>query len=430
MRHLRIASGIVAMCLIAPGGALAEETEPLTLTEGVEYALAHNPRIAAARGRIEAAASRIGQASSAMKPQLDARTGYTDSTPASRDFRNYSATLSARQLLYDSGETDARTAQARWQRDAITADLRALELDIANTVATEYFGALRARRLLEVAVEVRDQAREHHSLAKARYEAGTVARADVLRAEVEVARSHLDVISAEKTEELARARLRKTLGMGQDRELRLADIEPTFPPPIDRVAAMSAAEGNRSELIAIDAQIRASEAAVRAAKASTRPEVTLQGDWGARDNDFPATDEAWTIALTASTSLFDGGLTRKRVDEARANVRVLQADRDDQAQLIDLEIAEALLNEREARQLIELAEEEVALARHSMEVSSGRYRVGEATLIEVIDARTALSRALATQAEALYDYHRAHADVARAMGLLPGAETYEELPRE
>ncbi|MFP4250420.1 MAG: TolC family protein [Armatimonadota bacterium] len=430
MKHLRRTLIVLAVTALGAGGGWAQEIEPLTLAESVDHALAHNPRLSAARERIEATASRIGQASAAMRPQLDARAGYTDSEPAGRDLRNYSALLSARQLLYDSGETDARTAQARSQRDAIIADLRALELDIANTAATEYFGALRARRLVEVAVEVRDQAREHHSLAKARYEAGTVARADVLRAEVEVARAHLDVISAEKTEELARARLRKTLGIGQDRELRLADIEPTFPPVIDRATAFGAARTNRSELIAIDAEIAAGEAAVRAAKASSRPEVALQGDWGARENDFPPGDEAWTIGLTASTSIFDGGLTRKRVDEARANVRVLQADRDEQARLIDLEIAEALLNEREARQRIELAEEEVALARHSMEVSSGRYRVGEATQVELIDTRTALSRALATQAEALYDYHRARADVARAMGLLPGTEAYEELPQE
>lgn len=422
----RIVAVAGAAIAIAVSMAQAQQSVSLTLDESVEYALAHNPRVAAARERIEAAASRIGQAASAMKPQLEARAGYTDTTPASRDFRNYSAVLSARQLLYDSGETDARTAQARSQRDAITADLRALEQDIANEVAHDYLDVLLAQRLVEVAVEVRDQAREHHSLAKARYDAGTVARADVLRAEVEVARAQLDMISAEKRHELALARLRNTLGMGQDEPLAVAGVQPGFPPVIDRGTAFEVAQANRSELMAFDAEIAGGEAAVRAARASSRPEVSLQGDWGARDNDFPPGDEAWTIGLTASTSLFDGGLTRERVDEARANVRVLQADREELAQQIELKVAEALLNEREARQRIDLAEEEVALARHSMEVSSGRYRVGEATLVEVIDARTALSRALAGQAEALYDYHRAHADVARAMGLLPGIDAYEE----
>jgi|LSQX01.1.fsa_nt_gb outer membrane protein TolC len=430
MERLGRALAVFAITVLMMGTAAAQDAAPMTLEASVDYALAHNPRLAAARERVEAAASRIGQASAAMKPQLDARVGYTDSEPVERDLRNYSAVLSARQLLYDSGETDARTAQARLQRDATLSSLRTLELDIANTVAGEYFGTLRAARLVEVTIEVREQAREHHALAKARYDAGTVARADVLRAEVEVARAHLDVISAEKTEELAHARLRKSLGMAQDEPLQPAGVALSFPPVIDRATAFELARANRSELMAIDAEIAAGEAAVRAAKASSRPEVALQGDWGARENDFPPGEVAWTIGLTASTSLFDGRLTRERVDEARANVRVLQADREDLAQRIELEVAEALLNEREARQRIDLAEEEVALARHSMEVSSGRYRVGEAAVIEVIDARTAFSRALATQAEALYDYHRAHADVARAVGLLPTTEAYEELPEE
>ncbi len=218
----RITALVITAITIALSTAGAQQTAPLTLEESVEHALAHNPRVAASRERIEAAASRIGQASAAMKPQLDVRAGYSDSTPAPRDFRNYSATLSARQLLYDSGETGARTAQARSRRDAITADLRALERDIANEVAHDYLDVLLAQRLVQVAIEVRDQAREHHSLAKARYDAGTVARADVLRAEVEVARAQLDLISAEKRHELALARLRKTLGMGQDEPVQPA----------------------------------------------------------------------------------------------------------------------------------------------------------------------------------------------------------------
>lgn len=431
MEYIRTTSAVIAMVLLTLGLAPAqEEAGLLTLEASVQYALEHNPRLAASRARVDAATSRIGQAASATRPQLDARVGYTDSEPAARDLRNYSALLSARQLLYDSGETDARTAQARSQRDAITAGLRALERDIANEVAHDYLDALLTERLVAVATEVRDQAREHHSLAKARYDAGTVAGADLLRAEVEVARAQLDVISVEKRHELALARLRKTLGMGQDEPVRPAGIEPGFPPVLDRATAFELARANRSELIALDAEIAAAEAAVRAARAAGQPEVGLQGDWGARDNDFPPSDEAWTIGLTASTSIFDGDLTRRRVDEARASVRVLEAEREEIAQTIELDVAEALLDERKARQRIDLAEEEVALARHSMEVSSGRYRVGEAMLVEVIDARTALSRALATQAEALYDYHAARADVSRAIGLPPGPMMDEELPSQ
>ena len=44
----------------------------------------------------------------------------------------------------------------------------------------------------------------------------------------------------------------------------------------------------------------------------------------------------------------------------------------------------------------------------------------------LIDARTALSRTLAGQAEGLYDYHAARADVARAVGLLPTEELSQE----
>ncbi len=413
---------MVLSAIVAADVGAAEQTEPMTFAQCVDHALAHNPRIAAAQARVAAMDSRIGQAASGARPQLDLRTGYMDSTPAPGDLRNYSATLSARQLLYDSGETSARIVLARSQRDATVADLRGLALDVANEAARAYIEVLRAQRLVEVTIEMRDQAREHHALVKARYEVGAVARADVLRAEVEVAREHLETISAEKAEELARMRLLNSLGISQGERLALAGIDVVLPSSLERTAAMDIALVRRSELTAIAAQTDAAQAEVRAVRASSRPEVALQGDWGVRDNNFPPTDEAWTVGLTASMSLLDGGRTRERVAEARAEVRVLNAEREQQVQLIELAVAAALLNEEEARQRIDLAEEEVALARHSMEVAGGRYRVGEATLIELIDARTALNRALAGQAEGLYDYHAARADVARAMGLLPTEE--------
>ncbi len=412
---------VLSIIIAADVGAVAQ-TGPTTLAECVDYALAHNPRIAAAQARVATMASRIGQAASATGPQLDVRTGYTDSTPASGDLRNYSAIFSARQLLYDSGETAARIVLARSQRNATDAELRTLELDVANEAARAYTEVLRAQRLVEVAIEVRDQAREHHALVRARYEVGAVARADVLRAEVEVARAYIEAISAEKAEGFAQIRLLNSLGMSQGVSIELAGIGAALPPTLDRAAAMDVALVRRTELAAIAAETNAAQAEVRAAKASNRPEVALQGDWGVRENTFPPADNAWTVGLTASMSLLDGGLARERVGEARAEARVLSAELEQQVQLIELEVAEALLNEREAWQRINLTEEEVALARHSMEVAGGRYQVGEVTLIELIDARTALSRALVGQAEGLYDYHAARADVARAMGLLPTEE--------
>ncbi|MFO7946995.1 MAG: TolC family protein, partial [Armatimonadota bacterium] len=226
--------------------------------------------------------------------------------------------------------------------------------------------------------------------------------------------------------QLARARLLNSLGMSQEQQIKVAAIEGELPAPVQRATAMRLASENRSELVALGSQIGAAEAAIRVARAPKRPEIALQGDWGTQDNSFLPEDEAWSIGVTASMSLYDGGLTRENIDEAQAELRSLEADRNNQLQIIELEVVEATLNEREALERIRLADEEVQLARHSLDVATGRYEVGEGTLVEVIDARTALRRALAGQAEARYDYHTARADVARAMGLLPT----EELPEE
>ena len=74
---------------------------------------------------------------------------------------------------------------------------------------------------------------------------------------------------------------------------------------------------------------------------------------------------------------------------------------------------------REALESILLAREQIRLARHNMELAELRYRVGEGQLIEITDARAALTEALTNEVAAVYGYQTAHAALARAQGVLP-----------
>ena len=84
-----------------------------------------------------------------------------------------------------------------------------------------------------------------------------------------------------------------------------------------------------------------------------------------------------------------------------------------------LEVKSAVLALRAALEGTAVAAEEVRLARHSMELAEGRYKVGVGRLIEVTDARAALTTALTDEVGAAYDYQTSQVAVARAMGSLP-----------
>ena len=114
--------------------------------------------------------------------------------------------------------------------------------------------------------------------------------------------------------------------------------------------------------------------------------------------------------------LFEGGLTKGRVSEARANKNSLEAQRDALRQSILLEINQAYADLESAAARIAVMESSLKSARESMDLAEGRYRAGVGPSLEVTDAQVAGAKAETDYVQALYDYQLAAAKIAKAMG--------------
>ncbi len=416
-------AALIVMALMSPEcRARADNAEPMALSDCIQFALEHHPRIRRARAEEGGAVARITQARAPGRWQIEASGGYSDVEPAPGNQRKLAATVSASKLIYDAGRTAAQVAQSGKLHEASQYSLQGVELDVAFATAQAYFEVLKARRLAAVAAEQLALAQRHLEIADASYEAGTVARADVIRAEVTAASRQLSVIEAQTGEGTALAGLVNAIGMAPGEPLEIADADDAIAVPPDLSEAIVTALARRPELRLWGALGASAEASVRAARTGRRPQVVGRGEWGVKDDEFPPTDRAWAFGVTASIALSDGGSTRGRVAEARAQLDEFLAEKEEVEQWVALEVTNGWLTVRAALESIAVAEEHVRLAQHNMDVSEGRYRVGEVRFVEVTDAQTALAEALTNQAQATYNYHVAQAALRRAMGLLPDEE--------
>jgi outer membrane protein len=85
---------------------------------------------------------------------------------------------------------------------------------------------------------------------------------------------------------------------------------------------------------------------------------------------------------------------------------------------IRLEVREAFLNLGKAEKNIDAAESALKTAREAYRHARVRYRAGEGTNIDVLDARTSLTRTEAIHSQALFDYNVALAALQRAVGAM------------
>lgn len=404
--------------VIAAGAALAEEPPTVALDEAIRFALQHSPRLAESRATARAFENRIGQAHAPLGLQTSVEGRFSDADPAPQSLQNYSLTFGISKLLYDSGRTGARVEQARRLSEASQHADRQAELEVALDTTQAYYQVLKATQLQQVFVELLKSAEYHLELATAAYDAGAMPRADVIRAEVEVARQRLSQIASQTAAETALARLINDMGLEPGTPLRLAQFSTTISPPLELDIVLQTAYSRRPELEQAQAEVAAGQAAVRAAQTGLTPQLSAGVDWGYLDNSTGG-DTGWSLGLNLSLPLSDGGDTRSRVGEARSLVQALQARQETVRQRVALEVTTALSALRAALEGIAVAKEELRLARHSMELAEGRYRVGAGRFVEVTDARVALSTALTDDTNAIYDYQMSRASVARAMGLLP-----------
>jgi outer membrane protein TolC len=192
--------------------------------------------------------------------------------------------------------------------------------------------------------------------------------------------------------------------------------------------ALAESDKNRPEMLKAAADIQAAQARVKAEESNYYPTLSANGayNWtprGTQDmGSFNGVElkgniqNSWNAGISLSVPLFEGGLTRGRVGEARANLHALEAQGRSFRQSILIELNQAYADIESAAARIAVMELSVKKAQESLELAQGRYEAGVGPYIEVTDAQVASVNAETDHVQALYDYQLAAARLFKAMG--------------
>jgi TolC family type I secretion outer membrane protein len=411
----------------------------LTLRECIDLALANQPALKAAEQNVNAGRGRETQARSPLFPQLTASTGYSKNVSEGGAFgesatKGYTTTLSANLLIYDFGRTGRALDAAKWGTRASERDLERTVQDVILNVKQAYYSLLAAKNLVEVSRKRMDQTESHLRQAEAFFRAGSKPRFDVTRAEVDVNNARLGLINANNEVRIRTIALNNAMGMDPGRP---TEIEGTFP-PVPEVPQLAKAQEEslqkRPELLKAEADIRAAEARVRAEEAGYFPTLSVNGayNWATGTQDLgqlPTTipgvsgrelvgdvGNSWNAGFVLSMPLFQGGLTKGRVSEARANMIALEAQRKAVIQSVLLEVNQSYADMESAKVRIQVMESSFQKARESLALAEGRYQAGIGPSIEVTDAQLAAVQAEIDHIQAQYDHQLSVARLFKAMG--------------
>jgi len=416
---------------------------PLSLAEALDLALQQNSAIHKSAADLEATYGVVTQTRAIALPRVTVSGSYsanqetvtdrfkTAGTNASFadafDFANqrWSTDIRIVQSIYEGGRISSALHSARLTREQALANHQTVISDTLRDVRVAYYFALLTQQQLlvqEASVQLLQQELDETTK---RFQAGTVPRFNVLRAEVEVANARPRVIRASNALRIAKDNLANLVGenipQGTDElALILTDKLEAAPYEVQLTPAIAQALAGRTELAALRLSERLRADQIKNAKSGYKPSVQLFAGYGTRssqfNSDLTAELHGWEAGAQMSWNVFDGFLTQGRIQEAEALRRRSEAEIEDAMRRVELEVRTAYTTFINAREVLLSQNKVQESAEESLRLASARAGAGAGTQLDVLTAQTALTDARTTEVLAKYEYAVAKARLERAIG--------------
>lgn len=287
--HRRAGLLLLAVALLVPSRAPAQERATLTLQEAIDLARRNNPEYLSQANDIAVADWAVRDAYGSLLPGASVSTSYGYQAAGNPRFGAFTGTelgLNSTTDYYSSsysigmsyrlsGSSLLAPGQARSQRHATSAGIEAAAFNLGAVVTRNYISVRRARDGVILARRELTRADENLRLAQARVEVGAAIPLEVKQAEVERGRAEVAVVQAENLVRTEQLRLMQTLGVRVAGEVELTTEFRVHDVPwtVDQLVA-TAREGH-PQLRAARASASAAEAGVKMARSTYLPSLSL-----------------------------------------------------------------------------------------------------------------------------------------------------------
>ena len=420
----------------APGlGAPAR----LTVEQASEMALRSNPRLAAARARVEAGGERTASSArrllpgvhvadelqyydSAFKIAFPAPGGTASAELVARKQTTNSFVASVEEPLLGlfrlNNEQEAQAAAT----EATRAQLAAAEAEVRQAVATQFLRYFEALAIGQIADASARQLGAEVDEARARLASGVITRADLLRLEVAVANANQQALQARSQAQVARATLFAAIGLGPaDNGVTLVEpqnlLRAARTPPARYEALLPGAHARRPELVERLRLVDAADRQARARAYAMLPDINAEAAYLRVDGQVFAPKNSAYVGLKAQWAIWEWGASEHLRHAAEADALAARRDLEATERQVESDLSISLALGEAARGAVDAAEKAIASAEEAFRVTEAQVKAGAATTTDLLESESALTQARLNLTRAQYELALAQVALARASGV-------------
>jgi len=415
------------MMAAVPGGITAEQVG--TRAAATSY------QAKAAQESASAAEARADAAWANYVPRVDVKGSYTrlsELTPPSFGGARFpmffnqwvaQATIAVPISDYFLKINKAHTAATK-QEEAARWDIATARAKSFSDGKIAYFTWLRARGAVTVAEQNLSVAQAHLKDAQNQFSVGNASKADVLRAQTQVAAAELLLERTKSSVVVTERQVRVATHAGEDEKLEPGESldSPLSAPPQNPRDLVSEAFGARPEIKSIDKNAEATRKLASVQRAANYPALSAFGDVtyaNPNQRKFPQTNEffpTWAVGAQITWSPNNVIAAGPNANAAEARAAALDAQKQATRDGIEIEVTQAYQSVHESDTAIETTTRQLESAEEAHRVARELFNAGRGTATTLIDAETALAQARFDHLQAKVDARLARIRLEHALG--------------
>ncbi len=419
MRDIKtIFTVIMSLFIFFTGPVLALDS--LTLEDALSSGLNNNSSIKQIRLEEEKAEFELELARKNRYPTLDLQSSYTRLDQAPRQFagidetfqpiyiegsrNNYSTQLTLQQPIYTGGQIGLGIKQAEKGLTMADIQTRQTKSEVFFNIVQAYYNLLMAEDRVEIEEEALKVVREHKKIVNASFKQGMALKTDILQIEIKESESKQSLDNARNQLILAQKNLANLIGIDQlDFQVKEPALKPNL--ELDNINRLyQLALKNRSDFNMLSVNKDIIETNIELEEKSHLPKLILAGNYNWQGSEFKLDGGSWSVTMSGSLSIFDGGKSSTREKKHRKELTRLEESRANLEQMIKLDLERKILAAEENLNKIQIQELNINRARENLRLEKLRFREGIGTNIDVMNAQTTLKQTRMIKMQAEYQY--------------------------
>jgi outer membrane protein len=428
------------LMLLLPGMLLAQQpnativtpgtTPEITLPEAIALANRVQPVVVSAQAGIRNAEAQKKVARGNWLPNLNATSGagyfYSEGARVDQNTGQFIAGESETVNLGVSTSWDVFTGFRRKNDSkAAAAGLTAAEASFANAsfqqrynTTIQFFTALAGREIVSVREQSVKRAEEQLKAAVVRLHAGTATRSDSLRSVVTLGNTRVALSQAQANLIAAEAALARLIGHAG--RVRAADDSSFYHPVtvVDTTLLLKEAMSRSPSVQSTAATLDQARSQLKASKSTYWPQLALGGSWtynGNNQNNFGLQNQR-QANLTLNWAIFNRFARERNIDLQVSNLEIAEANAADAEHRVQSLMLGQFAQVEAAQLQIEISRQSLEASREDLRVVAERYRLGVATIVDLLVSQESLTQAELEVVNARFAYLQALAQIEAIVG--------------